>query len=256
MKRLALSVALCSIALLVSCGSLPASALQPAIHQTRINHLALIRTQLAVELLKNEDYRNALKSINEAIAADDRYLYAWLVKGEIYQTIKNYPAADQAYRQALTLQPASAEANNDYGWFVCQALKEPQKAIDHFDKALADLTYPTPEMAYANKGVCLSKMGDQTGAENNLRQALKVNPDFNYANWALSQVHYDEGKFHSAAHYFALYHANKPRLNADELDFAIALSSRLGNKRSVKAYRQELLQRYPYSDAASKYSGI
>lgn len=187
---------------------------------------------------------------------DSRYLYAWLVKGEIYQTIKNYPAADQAYRQALSLQPSSAEANNDYGWFICQALKEPQRAIDYFNKALADLTYPTPEMAYANKGVCLSKIGDQTGAESNLRQALKVNPDFNYANWALSQLRYDQGKFQSAARYFGSYHDKKPRLSADELDFAIALSLRLGDKRGAHAYRKELLQRYPYSDAASKYTGI
>ena len=114
---------------------------------------ARIKTELAIQYTQNRDYRSAVQAIDGAIQDDPNFEIAWLIRAQVYQHLKVYDKAEENFRHALSMKPDSAEINNNYGWFICDALKRPNDAIAYFDKALADPTYPSPEIANMNKGI-------------------------------------------------------------------------------------------------------
>ena len=136
-----------------------------------------IKTQLAVEYMNAHDYRAATAAIEDALKTNSRYDIAWLIRAQIYQFLKVYDKAEESFQRALSLSPNGAEINNNYGWYICSIKNNPNAAIPYFDRALADPTYPTPEMAYLNKGICSAKMGQFSLADAYFERALGMNPD-------------------------------------------------------------------------------
>ncbi|MCF7528886.1 type IV pilus biogenesis/stability protein PilW [Neisseria lisongii] len=150
--------------------------------------MADIKTRLALAYMNAGDYRNATDNIEAAVRFDRNSSTAWLVRAQIYQYLNLNNKAQESFDRALALQPNSAEINNNYGWFVCNSLNRPEAALPHFNKALADPTYPTPHIAYLNKGICSGRMGHTAEAEQALKQALALRPDFAAAQTALLQI--------------------------------------------------------------------
>ena len=103
-----------------------------------------IKTQLAVEYMRGQNYRQATESIEEALKSNSKNDLAWLVRAEIYQYLKVKDKAQESFLKALSLKPDSAEVNNNYGWFLCNQMNAPAESLAYFDKALADPTYPSP----------------------------------------------------------------------------------------------------------------
>ena len=139
------------------------------------------KTVLAIELAKNRNYRSAINTINEVIALDSNRFTSWMAQAYIYQSMKNNTAAQSAYSKALSLAPRNAEINNAYGWFVCDSLRSPGESLVYFDRAAADLTNPNIQVAYMNKGICLSRLGQYDQAKETLHQAITAAPNFPYS---------------------------------------------------------------------------
>ena len=131
----------------------------------RAYQISNIKTQLALEYMRGQDYRQAVTSIDEAIAANAKNETAWLMRAQIYQYLKVTDKAQESFQKALSINPASAEINNNYGWFLCSTQNRPNESLAYFDKALADPTYPSPHIANLNKGICSAKMGQYSLSE-------------------------------------------------------------------------------------------
>ena len=84
---------------------------------------ARIKTELAIQYTQNRDYRSAVQAIDGAIQDDPNFEIAWLIRAQVYQHLKVYDKAEENFRHALSMKPDSAEINNNYGWFICDALK-------------------------------------------------------------------------------------------------------------------------------------
>ena len=144
MKWSAAATALLGVMVLAACSS---GGIKEPSAAERAESVSQIKTQLAVEYMKTQDYRQAVASVEEALAANSRNIYAWLMRAQIYQYLKVPDKADESFRRALALDPSNAEVNNNYGWFLCDLQNRPNDAMAYFDKALADPTYPSPQVA-------------------------------------------------------------------------------------------------------------
>lgn len=214
----------------------------------RDEQVGQIKTQLAIEYMGSGDYRQATASIEEALKLMPQSDVAWMVKAQIYQYLKVKETAQASFQKALSLNPNSAEINNNYGWFVCSVLNDPNASIPYFDKALADPTYPNPYVAYMNKGICSAKMGQFSLAQAYLERGLASAPEFAPLQRELARTKLMAGQATEADYYFRKYQSMVDKLQADDLLLGWKISRALGNTQAAYEYEAQLRTNYPYSD--------
>jgi tetratricopeptide (TPR) repeat protein len=120
-----------------------------------------------------------------------------------------------AFKQALRLEPRSAEAHFDLG-LVRQNQQQPAAAISEFRLALQ--YDPTLLMAHCALG---SSLGDSSEAEAEYRNALAVNPQLVCALDGIAQVLVKERRFDAATDYWQ----RALRIQPDAVDLQLALAA-------------------------------
>ncbi|WP_416188948.1 type IV pilus biogenesis/stability protein PilW [Neisseria sp. CCUG17229] len=206
-----------------------------------------IKTQLALEYMHIQDYRQAIQAIEEALKSNAGNEAAWLVRAQIYQYLKVKDKAQESFLKALSLKPNSAEINNNYGWFICSEMNNPAESISYFDKALSDPTYPNPYVANLNKGICSTKMGQFALAEAYLQRALAASPGFLPAFKELARTKMLAGSLDDAGEYFRQYQSKVSVLQADDLLLGWHLANAQGNTQAAYEYEVRLRANFPYA---------
>ncbi|WP_165008043.1 type IV pilus biogenesis/stability protein PilW [Neisseria yangbaofengii] len=214
----------------------------------RAKQVSNIKTQLALEYMRVQDYRQATQAIEDALGSNVKNEVAWLVRAQIYQYLKVQDKAQESFLKALSLKPDSAEINNNYGWFVCSHMNNPAESIQYFDKALSDPTYPSPYVANLNKGICSAKMGQFSLAEAYLERALAAAPQFPPAFKELARTKMLAGSLNDADYYFRQYQSKVDVLQADDLLLGWRLANALGNTQAAYEYEAQLRTNFPYSE--------
>lgn len=207
-----------------------------------------IKTELAVAYMNSGNFRLATQTIDEALKQDDSYDLAWLVRAQIYQHLKVFDKAEESFKRALKLSPKGAEINNNYGWFLCQSMNRPQDAIAHFDIAIADPTYPSPETAYFNKGICHTKMQQFHLADSYFERALQMNPQFTPVFKERARSFMIAQNIKEADRLFRQYQSMVARLSADDLLLGWKIAKHQGLAQAALEYEMQLRSLYPYSD--------
>lgn len=220
----------------------------------REQQVSNIKTQLAIEYMRAGDYRQATESIEEALKNNQKNEAAWLVRAQIYQYLKVNDKAQESFLKALTLNPNSAEINNNYGWFLCSQMNNPSQSIAHFDKALSDPTYPNPYVANLNKGICSAKMGQYSLSEAYLERALAANQQFSPAIKELARTKMLAGNVKDADYYFRQYQSKVDMLQADDLLLGWKIATALGNTQAAYEYEAQLRANFPYSNELQSIS--
>lgn len=207
-----------------------------------------IKTQLALEYMRMQDYRQATLNIDEALKSNSKNEMAWLVRAQIYQYLKVQDKSLESFQKALALKPDNAEINNNYGWFLCSTMNNPAEALPYFDKALADPTYPSPFVANLNKGICSAKMGQYALAEAYLERSLAANPQFSPAFKELARTKMMAGQLNEADYYFRQYQSKVDMLQADDLLLGWRLAQAMGNMQAAYEYEAQLRANFPYAE--------
>lgn len=246
-KQHLLAAALCAW-LLGGCMMFGGNGPREMTQSERDEQTARIKTQLAIEYMGSGDYRQATASIEEALKLTPNSDVAWLVKAQVYQYLKVKETAQQSFAKALSLNPTSAEINNNYGWFLCSVMENPNAAMPYFDKALADPTYPASYVAYMNKGICSAKMGQFSLAQAYLERGLATAPEFAPIQKELARTKLMAGQANDADYYFRKYQSMVDNLQADDLLLGWKISRALGNTQAAYEYEAQLRANYPYSD--------
>ncbi len=220
---------------------------KPLSSQQRTADAARIKTQLAIEYMNTGDYRAATASIEEALKNDRKYDMAWLTRAQIFQYLKVYEKAEASFKEALKLSPAGAEINNNYGWFLCSVRNNPVAALPYFDKALADPTYPAPEVANLNKGICNAKLHKYDEAEGFFERALGINPDFVAVLKERARLWLERGNIKEADRFFRQYQSRVDVLGADDLLLGWRIARAEEDTHKAYEYEATLREHYPYS---------
>jgi type IV pilus assembly protein PilF len=236
-KRFAVSGLLLALLTVGSAGSAMAGS---AVDASRF------RTELAVEYLRQDNLREALASAETAVQEDPANVAAYLVHAHILQLLKLDGRAEQSFKKALQLAPDGPEANNNYGWFLCTRNRMAE-ALPHFAKALADPLYDTPQIAQANWGMCLAKLGRDEEANEHLLAALKAAPDYPLALKELARLQLEQGNARLASFYFQRLLRVAQLATPEDLMLGVRVAHAAGDQSLETLLSDRLKQRFPDS---------
>ncbi|MES2353474.1 MAG: type IV pilus biogenesis/stability protein PilW [Pseudomonadota bacterium] len=204
---------------------------------------ARVHTELAANYYGRRQYDVALEELGIALRAFPSYGQAYNMLGLVYMDLKENTKAGQSFEQALKINPNDSDANNNYGWFLCQR-GDPAKSIAYFAAAQRDPLYTTPERSLINAGICSRKINDLVGAEKYFRDALALQPNESQALYNMADISYQRGDFEESRKYLIRYmRAEVPTLDA--LWLAVRTERRLSDRTAEASFAAQLCRRFP-----------
>ena len=165
----------------------------------------------------------------------------------VYAALGEDAKADANFLKAIQVQPTSSEAHNNYGSFLC-ARKRYDESIPHFLAAVKNPLYPTPNLAYANAGICSARKNDIKNAEIYLNKALQLQPLTYSAAYQLADIQFKRGETKTAK--ATLQNVLIASPTPESLWLAIKIERALGGRDNEASYALQLRQQYPNSEQA------
>lgn len=225
--------------ILVGCSTSKSSEQSP-------DKIAQAHTELAGSYYGRQQYAVALQELGVALQADPNYAPGYGVRGLVRMALNEDDLAEADFKRSLRLDPKSSESHNNYGWFLCQRGK-PKESLAQFIEAVSNPLYVTPEVAYANAGMCAIDAGDIAAARGYLQRALILRPGMPEALFGLSKVGFVQNDFASAKNYFFRFQQAVEQLNASQLWLAIQIERKVFDRNSEASYTLQLQKRFPDS---------
>lgn len=153
---------------------------------------AKVRTQMAVEYLKNGDLDAAKRELDQALQTNSRDVQANMMMGVLLQqegSKANMEKADSYFKRALSADPKNAQVRNNYGTYLYQ-VERYNDALEQLNIAGSTLGYDQRSKALENAGRIYLKLGDRANAEKSFKQALQANRDSYISMLELAEIFY------------------------------------------------------------------
>jgi tetratricopeptide (TPR) repeat protein len=145
------------------------------------------------------DYADAIKWLEKAVALDGTNKDAWYYLGRAYYTKSRLNEARKAYLTILDLDPRDARAENNLG-LIFESSGQPAAAIEAYGKAIvwqAENPHPS-EQPYVNLGNLLMEQGRATEAIEPLEKAVTLAPDNAFCHMKLGVYYRKIGRLDDA----------------------------------------------------------
>lgn len=206
---------------------------------------ARIHTELAAGYFSLGNLSVALEEAAIALNADADYGPAHNVAGLVYGALKQDRLAEHHFLQALRINPLDSDANNNYGWYLCQRRRE-EEGIKYFMAALRNPLYENADRTYINAGLCAKQRGDLEGAGQYFQSAIKVRPNHPQALFQLADLGFTRGDYAAAKTYLdRLTQVVAP--SAEVLWLGVRLARKMNNRDLEASYAAQLRNRFPES---------
>jgi type IV pilus assembly protein PilF len=242
MKKLVLTLA---TLVLAACMTTSQSNSSGNYRESALKERARAHSDLAAAYFQQNKYEIALTEFTEATKIDPTYSPAYNGLGLVYAALGEDAKADANFLKAIQVQPNSSEAHNNYGSFLC-ARKRYDESIPHFLAAVKNPLYPTPNLAYANAGICSARKNDTKSAEIYLNKALQLQPLTYSAAYQLAEIQFKRGEVKTAKSTLQNVIIASP--TPESLWLAIRIERLLGGRDNEASYALQLRQQYPDSE--------
>lgn len=151
----------------------------------------------AQKRLSKGDTEGATERLKRAVEISPQYVAAWNYLGTIAYQTKQFPEAEQYFREALRANPDAFEPTVNLGG-VLLALEQVKDAIVYNEKAVQ--LRPADALANAQLGIGYYQVGRFDEAERYLRRAKALDPaHFSHPQLMLSHIYYRKGNRRAAA---------------------------------------------------------
>lgn len=237
----------CIAALLSACA---AQQSKDPYAETETQKAVISNTSLGLEYMERGQYEVALSKLKKAVNQDPNYAPAQTVLAVLYERIGEKELAGKHYKKAYEASPRDGDVNNNYGVYLCQNGK-PDQAILHFLAALDDPFYNSPSVALTNAGSCALGEGDYVRADEYLRSALKIEPDFPDALMNMSRLTFEQKNYLKARAFMQRYEAVSDH-TAETLLLAYKIEMASNNAKAANAYKLMLENNHPDSDQTAE----
>jgi len=207
-------------------------------------------TSLGLRYMERGQHEVAFSKLKKALSEDPDYAPAHTVMAILYERIGEMELAGEHYLAAYKADPENGDVNNNYAVYLCQRGKE-SKAINHFNKALDDPFYSSPPVALTNAGSCALGQGQLATANEYLRRALKIAPDFPDALIIMARLSYQQQNLLSARAFLQRYEA-VARHQPDSLLLAYKIETASNNSEVATKYMLSLETNFPESDQTAE----
>lgn len=209
---------------------------------------ARLHTELASGYFELGNYGVALQEANEALKSEAEYGPAFNVLGLVYMGLRDDKAAESNFQRALRINALDSDANNNYGWFLCQRKRE-QESVKYFLAALRNPLYTTPDKSWTNAGVCARQAGDLVTAEDYFQKALKLRPNQPQALLQMADMAYKRKNYPGAKAYLTRLGSDAAP-SAEYLWLALRVERALGDRNAEASLAFQLRKNFPDSREA------
>ncbi len=234
--------------LLAACASNSQTGNSTNYSETALTERARAHSDLAAAYFQQNKYEIALTEFTEAIKIDPTYSPAYNGLGLVYAALGEDAKADANFLKAIQVQPNSSEAHNNYGSFLC-ARKRYDESIPHFLAAVKNPLYATPNLAYANAGICSARKNDMKSAEIYLTKALQIQPLTYSAAYQLADIQFKRNDINAAK--VTLQNVLIASPTPESLWLAIKIERILGGRDNEASYALQLRRQFPGSAQTS-----
>ena len=252
MNRTVGSTLICaSILVMAGCAEQPAkTSLTPespvSRQQADARTRAELHTQLGAGYYELRSFKVAIDELHEAMQADPTYGPAHNMLALVYMELREDALAEQSFERALRINPLDSDANNNFGWFLCQR-KRFDAAMKHFEIALKNPLYQTPEKAHANAGICLREQGNDTAALRQFERAREIQPRNPAVLYHLADLSFRRGLVGQARELLQDIVRIGAPFGAEALWLALRIERSLGNREAEASYGLQLRRNFPNS---------
>lgn len=230
---------------LAACVTTSQTSNQGIYSESAITARARAHSDLAAAYLQQNKYEIALNEFTIATQIDPSYSPAYNGLALVYSALGEDSKADANFKKSLQLQPKSSESHNNYGSFLC-ARSRYDESIVHFLEAVKNPLYATPNLAYANAGICSVRKNDIKNAEIYLNKALQIQPLTYSAAYQLADIQFKRGEVVTAKS--TLQNALVAAPSPETLWLGIKIERVLGGRDNEASYALQLRQQYPNSE--------
>lgn len=241
--NIVLIAAIC--ALMFGCETTPTGNNNSVYNETALASRARSHTDLGAAYYQQGKLEIALDEFNRAVEIDPTYAQAYNGLGLVYAALNEDAKADANFKKAIQVQPSSSESHNNYGSFLC-AHKRYDESITQFLEAVKNPLYSTPNLAYANAGICSARKNDTKNAEVYLNKALQIEPLTYSAAYQLADIQFKRGDVTTAQKTLQNTLIGSP--SPETLWLGIRIARVLGDKDAEASYALQLRQQYPNTE--------
>lgn len=232
-----------SVGLLAACASGGRSANNNSEdYSRRALASAQAHTNLGAAYLQKNKLEIALDEFTHAIEVMPTYAMAYNGLAMVRSALKQDEEAEFNFKKAIELDPSISASYNNYGTFLCERARY-DESITQFLTAVNNPLYTTPNLAYANAGICAERGGDFKKAELYLSQALAIQPLTHSAAHKLAEIQFNRGAVVEAKK--TLQNALVASPNAEILWLGIRIERLLGDRNNEASYALALRRRFP-----------
>lgn len=233
------------VTFLTACGVLgqqSGSKTNASLHQL---DSARAHTNLGAAYLQQNKLEIALNEFSKAIEVMPSYAAAYNGIAMVRSALQQDELAEFNFKKAIQIDPLASEAYNNYGTFLCSRGRY-SESVPLFLEAVKNPLYGTPNLAYANAGICAKRDNDIDNAERYLSKALQIQPLTHAAAYNLADIQFSRGDASAAKR--TLQNAILVAPSAEMLWLGIRIARKLGDKNSEASYSLELRRKFPDSN--------
>jgi type IV pilus assembly protein PilF len=235
-----------TLMVVVMCAATGCSTTASGPMQSNPKTAADLNAQLGLAYMQKGNNEEALKKLKHALELNPDSASANHFIAELYRKLGKSHEAETHYRKAMSLTPSDPMLLNNYGVFLCSQGRLGE-AVKKFLAAVKQPFYKTPEVAYANAGLCALQIPDTAKAEEYFRSALRLNPRMPDALYELADLNFKQQKYlHARA--FVQRYLDVAEPNPQILWLAVRVERKLGDEAAAAEYAEQLKERFPTAD--------
>lgn len=158
--------------------------------------------KLGMAYLKKGFYAVSKERLMSALRDDPNIAVSWYSMAYYLEQTNEKAEAEKYYLKAISVQPKSGSAKNNYGTFLCRVGRY-QEGISQFMAAVHERDYLDSAEAYENAAICSLMMHNDMLALQYFHQALDNNPNMPFSLLSVARLDYQDGNDDGARKYFA-----------------------------------------------------
>lgn len=226
---------------------------QPGMYGGDFDHEEAAKTRMSLGLtyLQNNNYTQAKKNLDKALAfnpqsADVQYAMAYY-----YQLVGDNLRAEEYYKTAIELAPNDGDIANSYGAFKCQN-GEYDKAKAYFFEAINNRLYANAAQTYENLALCAQSQGKLDEAIGYFKDALQHQPARGKSLFLLSEL-YTVSEQWDLAEITLQKYQRVAKVTPNSLWLAYEIAKGKKDFEKAKGYGDMLLSLFPESEITKRY---
>lgn len=217
----------------------------------KASEAAQYNAQLGANYLRQNELEQARDKLEKALAQDKKNALAHVTYGQLQHRVDNKEKARTHFKRAIQLEPDDPDHRNNYGVFLCQ-INETAEAEKQFMTAANNKFYKTPEYALDNAGLCMLEANKLDKADEYLRKALRINPQFANTYLHMAELLYKRERLTVADAYFQRFMSYGDD-TPESLLLGIQIKRDAGEEAVAEQFASKLLNEFPTSREAGEY---